>query len=86
MRNPFDESMWLQEKALQDQIQTHALEQELFGLSARSRFGFNLPQEEYIFSNYGNLQKRHKFIWKIKNMDYGLRTKLLFCKFFLMNF
>lgn len=66
MLNPINSSRWLQEKALHNQIQNHAMKQQIYW-AQRSRP--NWIQFEKKITKYLQIattsRKRKNFIWKI---------------------
>lgn len=88
MISPMDNYLWMQEKVLQEQIQNHLLEQEIYWVQ-RSYQNWIQFEDKYTkyFQTTATVNKKEKLILKIMD-EYGIwpEDQNLTCRFFSNKF
>lgn len=82
-----DNSLWTQEKSLQNKVQHHALEQEIYWAQRAQKHCFLFGDKNAIYFKYQQLSRREEIMFgeSWMNMESVMWTKMMFCRYLLIS-
>lgn len=84
MLDPTNDALWMQEKGIQDRIQQHRIEQEIYWTQKAHQNWINLGDKNTKIFKWHLLSGKGKILFEKlwMRLGYGQRTNMLLCRFF----